>query len=212
MKESAWTWGPAQSAAFGQIREMLTTASLLAYFDPTKQTVVTVVEADSSSYGVGGCLLQEFEDGLKPVAYCSRILSSAEPKYAQFEKECLASVWTCEHFDRYLMGLDSFTLITVTDHKPLVPLINSKDLSETPIRCRQVLIRPMRYKPITEYCPGPTIVTSDALSRCPSTTDDSEQKLQGDAQFHVDVIKSSWPVSEYSDEKLTESERKLKKM
>ncbi|GFR71336.1 Pol polyprotein [Elysia marginata] len=198
MKESAWTWGPAQSAASGQIIYML----VYMYFDSTKQTVV---EADHSSYGVGGCLLQKFEDGLKSVAYCSRTLSSAEQKYAQIEKECLASVWACERFDRYLMGLDSFTLLTLTDHKPLVPLINSKDLSETPIRCQRMLIRLMRYKPIAEYRPGPTMVILDALSRCPSTTDASEQKLQGDVQFHVDVITSSWPVS---GEKLTEIRKK----
>ena len=110
----------------------------MAYFNPSKPTVV---EANSFSNRIGGCLLQEFDDGLTPIAYCSRTLASAE-NVAQIERECLASVWACERFDRYLMGLDTFTLLT--DHKPLVPLINSKDLSETPIRCQRILIRLMR--------------------------------------------------------------------
>ncbi|GFO27413.1 Pol polyprotein [Plakobranchus ocellatus] len=200
----AWTWGPEQTESFKKIREMLTTAPLLAYFDPSRPTIV---EADSSSYGIGGCLLQEFDDGLKPIAYCSRTLTNAEQKYAQIEKECLASVWACERFDRYLMGLDSFTLLT--DHKPLIPLINSKDLSETPIRCQRMLIRLMRYKPKAEYRPGPTMVTSDTLSRCPTSTSsrtlEVEQNLQNDIQFHVDVIASIWPIT---DEKLKEIKAK----
>ena len=202
MKETAWTWGPEQMESFKKIRYMLATAPLLAYFDPSKPTVV---EADSSSYGIGGCLLQEFDDGLRPIAYCSRTLTSAEQKYAQIEKDCLASVWACERFDTYLMGLDTFTLLT--DHKPLVPLINSKDLSETPIRCQRMLIRLMKYKPKAEYRPGTTMVrsTSDTLSRCPSKIFEIEQKLQNDVQFHVDVITSTWPIT---DEKLKEIKAK----
>ncbi|GFN84927.1 Pol polyprotein [Plakobranchus ocellatus] len=204
MKDMAWTWGPEQTESFKKTREMLTTAPLLAYFDPSRPTVV---EADSSSYGIGGCLLQEFDDGLKPIAYCSRTLTNAEQKYAQIEKECLASVWACERFDRYLMGLESFTLLT--DHKPLVPLINSKDLSEIPIICQRMLIRLMRYKPKAEYRPGPTMVASDTLSRCPTTTSsrtlEVEQNLQNDIQFHVDAITSTWPIT---DEKLKEIKAK----
>lgn len=190
-KETAWTWGPPQSEAFRKVQELITSAPVLAYFDPSRPTVV---EADSSSYGLGGCLLQEFDNGLRPVAFCSRTLTSAEQRYAQIEKECLASVWACERFDRYLMGLENFTLYS--DHKPLIPLINSRDLSETPVRCQRMLIRLMRYNPTAEYRPGPTMVTSDTLSRSPSFGIEKRENLGKEVQFHVDMVTSSWPVSD----------------
>ncbi|KAK3772191.1 hypothetical protein RRG08_035231 [Elysia crispata] len=160
-------WGPPQRTAFNKVKP-----PVLAYFDPKKPTVV---EADSSSYGLGGCLLQEHEEGLRPVAFCSRSLSNTEQRYAQIEKECLASVWACERFDRHLMGLDSSTLYS--DQKPL---INSKDLSETPLRCLRMLIRLLRYKPVAIHQPGKMMVTSDTLSRSPAVCSQETSNLHED--------------------------------
>ena len=110
---------------------MVTECPIVAYYDVTKPTVLSV---DASSYGLGGVILQQHKEGLKPVAYCSRTLTSAEVKCTQIEKELLASVFACEKFYWYLVGLPHFTLYT--DHKPLVPLINQKDIDATPLGVR----------------------------------------------------------------------------
>nr|XP_033936287.1 uncharacterized protein K02A2.6-like [Pseudochaenichthys georgianus] len=186
--DSVWMWGPAQQAAFEQVKELLTTSPTLVYYDVSRSTVVS---ADASSYGIGGVLLQLHGEDWRPVAYCSRRLSDAETRYAQIEKECLASVWACERFQMYLYGLLAFKLIT--DHKPLIPLMNSRDLDNVPLRCQRLLMRLMRFNPEAEYAPGKTLVVADTLSRSPQ--EDKELSRDTDVECYVAAVMSSIPAS-----------------
>ena len=182
--EGNWTWGPEQAAAFAKVKEMLTTTPTLAYFDPAKPTFIC---ADASGYGFW-------------------TLIKAETHHALIEKECLASVRACERFDRYLVGLETFILYT--DHKPLVSLINSKDLSQTPLRCQRMLMRLMRYKPVVEYVPGKNMTVADMLSRNPMKAEGSTQ-LSEDVDLHVNAITSSWPVSDAKLDQIREETKKI---
>ena len=193
-KDRVWTWGGPQQEALHKVKIALTSAPVLAFFDLTKPTTVS---SDASSYGIGGVLLQEHDGVQRPVAYCSRTLTPAERSYAQIEKECLATVWSCERFSRYLVGLESFTL--QTDHKPLVPLINTKDLQDTPLRCQRLLMRLMRFSPRAVYAPGKDLVIADTLSRGPlphESQQDDFQQVQQDVEAHIDLIKSTWPATD----------------
>ena len=68
-----------------KIKQILSTAPVLSYFDPSK---ASTIQADASKHGLGACLLQEG----KPVAYASRSLTPTEAAYTQIEKELLAIV------------------------------------------------------------------------------------------------------------------------
>lgn len=134
--------------------------------------------ADASSYGIGGVLLQLHGEDWSPVTFCSRRLSDAETRYAQIEKERLASVWACERFEIY--GLPAFKLIT--DHKPFIPLMNSQDLDNTPVRCQRLLIQLMRFNLEAEYAPGKTLVVADMLSRSPWMASEQRQPLMNNSK------------------------------
>ena len=161
-KDTVWIWDTPQVDAFNQIKAKMASTETLAHYDPNRKTIVA---ADACDYGVGAVLLQVDQDrDRRPVYYASRSLSETEQRYATIEKEALASTWACEKFSDYILGMQ-FTL--ETDHKPLVPLLASKDLSGMPPRILRFRLRMMRFAPTVVHVPGKDQVTADALSRAP---------------------------------------------
>ena len=86
---------------------------MLCIYAPNAETKIS---ADASN-GLGAVLLQKHDSEWKPVAFASCSLSDTEANYAQIEKEALTSVWACEKFSSYVLGMQ---FMIETDHKPLV--------------------------------------------------------------------------------------------
>jgi len=191
-KKNHWVWGDEQDKAFREIKESLSSEEVLARFDATLETVVS---ADASSYGLGAVLQQRQPNGeLQPIAYISRAMTTTEQRYAQIEKEALGVTWACERFQDYLVGM---RFHIETDHKPLVPLLSSKNLDELPIRIQRFRLRLMRFCYSISHVPGKDLVTADTLSRTPvSLPTAKEEEFQQDVCAFLDLVVNNLPATD----------------
>ena len=98
------------------------------------------------------------------MAYASRSMTKTECRYAQIEKEALATTWALEHWRDLLIGMKFHV---ETDHKPLVPLFSTKLIDELPLRIQRFRLRLMRYDFTVSHVPGKNLMTADTLSRAP---------------------------------------------
>ena len=75
-----------------------------------------VLTTDASLVAVGAILEQDFGNGLQPVAFDSRKLTSTEMRYSVYERELLGIVWAIGKWRHYF---DGRPLIVQTDHSSL---------------------------------------------------------------------------------------------
>ena len=199
--KNSWLWGPAQEKAFLQVKDELTKPSVLLLYDPLLQTKVT---ADASSFGLGAVLSQkDSTDFWRPVAFASRALSVTEKRYAQIEKEALAVTWASEKFQDFVLGKE---FIIETDHKPLVPLLNSKNLDNLPPRVLRFRLRLARFNYMVEHKPGKLLYTADTLSRAPVSPPPDQSGEQEVEQWMIAAVQSL-PASEQRLEKFALAQR-----
>ena len=121
---NAWFWTPAHDEAFVAVKMALLSPPELDFFDPLRRTVL---ETDAARAGGLGFCLRQLDDAgrWRLVQFGSRFLTETESRYAVIELELLALVSTCRKCTIYLSGMQQFEVMT--DHRPLVPILNSKE-------------------------------------------------------------------------------------
>ena len=137
-------WGPEHEESFTMLKNEISKALVLAYYNPWKETVL---QTDASIKGLGACLLQEE----KPVYFASKALTETQRGYDVIEVESFAVMWAVEKFHHFLYRCH-FT--HETDQKPLEAIL-SRSLNQAMPRLQCILIRMLPYKFTVRYIPGP---------------------------------------------------------
>ena len=181
-KDTPFVWQPEHTKAFQNLKQIITEAPVLAYYDPEKDNVI---QADASKRGIGCVMMQEG----KPVCYASRSLSDTESRYSNIERKLLAACWCLERFNHYVSGKQ---VLIETDHK-LLESIWKKNIPGALPRLQRLLLKMTKYNVEMKYIQGKTNVIADALSRvcCMETPD----KYHGIPLLEVDGITSTLPAS-----------------
>ena len=171
--KNEFTWSPDLEEAFNTVKKSLTSAPVLSYFDPKKLTRLCT---DASRHGLGFVLQQKSGDAWTLVHAGSRFLSDAESRYAIIELEMLAVAWAMTKCKVFLAGLPRFTV--VTDHHPLIPILNNHRLDEIEnTRLQRLKARVMSYQFVAEWVKGSLNNAPDALSRYPVRDPNSQDML-----------------------------------
>ena len=154
LKDSHYSPGDPEHAAFNAIKAEFQKKIILPYFDRNKETIL---QTDASKKGFGAVILQEEQ----PIYYASRALTSAEKNYQNLECEAQAAVWGMEKFHYFLYGRK---FILQTDQKPLVSIFRKHMIDVSP-RIQRITIQAWQYEFEPQHIPGRNNVISDALSR-----------------------------------------------
>ena len=149
-----WSWSTEQEKAFGSVKQAVTSAPILRYFNSSEPFEG---QGDASANGIGFVLMQNDQ----PVSYLTRALTTSERNYSQIEKELLAQVFGVERHHQYVYGQK---VMLWSDHKPL-ETICKKPLATAPKRLQRLLLRLQQYDVEVRYKPGPDIYLADTLSR-----------------------------------------------
>ena len=192
--KNEFVWSEEFDQAFKTIKTSLVSAPTLSYFDLSKPTRLCT---DASRRGLGFILQQKTGDIWSLVQAGSRFLSDAETRYAIIELELLAVTWAITKCHLFLAGLPHFTV--VTDHHPLVPILNNHRLDEfeNP-RLQRLKTKTMGYNFTTKWIKGALNNAPDALSRNPAS-DPQPHEMLAESDIDNSIAISSAEIRAMTD-------------
>ena len=120
------------------------------------------------------------------------MLTEAQQRYVQIEKELLAIVFACDKFNQFIYGK---TALVETDHKPLVSIFK-KSLNDCPMRLQQMLLRLQQYDLQVTFKKGTELYVADTLSRAYQEVDPNDS-LEEELEIHMVLPINPSKLKEY---------------
>ena len=187
-KDVQFKWTVECDNAFKELKNILTSADVLAYPDFSEPFIL---DTDASDHGIAGVLSQIQGGQEKVIAYGSRKLSKSEKNYSVTKKELLAVVHFVKYYKHYLYG-KKFKIRT--DHGSLRWLCHFKDPQGQLARWIETLAA-FDYE--ISYRPGSQHNNADSLSRMPF--DKSSENIASQTPLNccsVSTVFAGWDLVE----------------
>lgn len=177
VKYGPFAWTAEHEKAFQDLKRAFETNTLLAHFDPDKETWV---ETDASDFVTAGVLSQMHDGVLRPVAFFSKKMKPAECNYMIYDKELLAIIRSFETWKPELTSVAPENPVKVyTDHRNLEHFMTTKQLNRRQARWAEFLSE-FNFKVM--YRPGRDGQKPDILTRrsqdVPLDSDDDRTRHQ----------------------------------
>jgi hypothetical protein len=150
-KGNVFVWGEHHDKALTTVKEIITNPEgpILRHFDPSLP-----IQLLTDTSGLGYSLVQTKGTSKVPLLIMagSRFLSAAEKNYAVVELELLVIQWAVQKCRMYLAGAQ-FTVIT--DHQPLLGIMNGKNLDAiNNIRIKRLMAKLLGFSYKVEWIAG----------------------------------------------------------
>ena len=153
---------PELEQAYKEAKCRLSSPPVLTYFAVNRPTLLAT---DASRLHGLGFVLQQMVDGVwKPVQAGSRFLTAIKSGNAMIGLEALGACWAMKKCDMFLRGLPHLKL--VTDHQPLIPILNSKGIADVENhRLQRLMMKMLPYTLSAEWVKGKHHLAANTLSR-----------------------------------------------
>ena len=202
-----WLWTAEHTQAFEAVKKVINSPETLKLYDVQRPTKLRV--DGSKLNGISAILYQQHGETWHPVTCGSRYLTPTEKDYYPIENEMLAVTWGCRKMKMYLQGLPHFTI--ETDHKPLIPILNKKQIIEMSPRIQDMRMKLLPFTFTAHHVPGKDMEDADALSRAPHQQPSKEDHVMDEEiDFYVNEVVRQMPTTTLYQEKIKVETKKDK--